>query len=133
MNSFKNHYKRNKFKSNGDRNFRKRNGNGHKINGDFNGSVEFKRKNPGRNNQNASKLIEKYNELAREALSNGDKILSENYLQHADHFSRIIIYQESLKAQNSNVVQSDNKGIDNKNEKDISKEDSNPGQTNNVD
>jgi len=133
MNSFKNHYKRNKFKSNGDRNFRKRNGNGHKINGDFNGSVEFKRKNPGRNNQNASKLIEKYNELAREALSNGDKILSENYLQHADHFSRIIIYQESLKAQNSNVVQSDNKGIDNKNEKDISKEESNSDQTNNVD
>ena len=88
MNNYKNHHKRNRFKSNGDRNFRKRNVNGHKINGDFNGGVDFKRRNPGRNNQNAAKLIEKYNELAREALSNGDKILSENYLQHADHYLR---------------------------------------------
>ena len=52
---------------------------------------------PGRNNHNASKLIEKYNDLAREALSNGDKILSENYLQHADHFMRILNERESLK------------------------------------
>ena len=51
-------------------------------------------KNPGRNNHNASKLIEKYNNLAREALSTGDKILSENYLQHADHFTRILSDQE---------------------------------------
>ena len=47
--------------------------------------LSLKRRNPGKNNQNATKLIEKYTELAREALSNGDKILSENYLQHADH------------------------------------------------
>ena len=128
MRSFRNNHKRSRYRSNGERNF-KRNG----ENQSFSNGVNFQRKSPGRNNQNAPKLIEKYVDLAREALSNGDKILSENYLQHADHFSRIIIYQESLKAQNSNVVQSDNKGIDNKNEKDISKEDSNPGQTNNVD
>tara|TARA_Y100001935_G_scaffold204744_1_gene173576 strand:+ start:156 stop:425 length:270 start_codon:yes stop_codon:yes gene_type:complete len=42
-------------------------------------------------------LIEKYNDLAREALSNGDKILSENYLQHADHFTRILNERESFK------------------------------------
>ena len=106
--NFRNNYKRNRFKSGGDRNFRKRNSNGHKINGEFNSSPEFKRKNPGKNNQNAAKLIEKYNDLAREALSNGDKILSENYLQHADHFSRIIISQESLKVQNLNIAQSKN-------------------------
>ena len=70
MNNFKNNYRRNRFRSNGDRNFRKRNGNGHKTNGEFNNSLDFKRKNPGRNNQYASKLIEKYNDLAREALSN---------------------------------------------------------------
>ena len=46
--------------------------------------------NPSRNNHNAPKLVEKYNDLAREALSNGDKILSENYFQHADHFTRIL-------------------------------------------
>jgi len=102
MNNFKNNYRRNRFKSNGDRNFRKRNGNGHKINGEFNNSLDFKRKNPGRNNQNASKLIDKYNDLAREALSNGDKILSENYLQHADHFARILQSREIAKDLNSN-------------------------------
>ena len=99
MNSFKNNHRRNRFRSN-DRNFKKRNGNGHKLTGDFNNNSEFKRKNPGRNNQNAAKLIEKYNDLAREALSNGDKILSENYLQHSDHFSRILNSQEASKIVN---------------------------------
>ena len=102
MNNFKNNFRRNRYKSNGDRNFRKRNGNGHKINGEFNGSLDFKRKNPGRNNQNAARLIDKYNDLAREALSNGDKILSEDYLQHADHFARILSMKEMAKEANSN-------------------------------
>ena len=48
----------------------------------------FKEEVPGRNNENASKLIEKYNEMAREALANEDRVLSENYFQHADHFSK---------------------------------------------
>tara|TARA_A100001011_G_C13783134_1_gene623966 strand:- start:55 stop:435 length:381 start_codon:yes stop_codon:yes gene_type:complete len=94
MNNFKNNNRRSRFKPNGDRGFR-RNGNGHKNNGDFSNGPSFKRRHPGRNNQNASKLIEKYNDLAREALSNGDKILSENYLQHSEHFSRVLITQES--------------------------------------
>ena len=97
MNNFKNNHRRHRFKSSGERNFRKRNGNGHKNNGDFSSNHEFRRKNPGKNNQNASKLVLKYQDLAREALSNGDKILSENYLQHADHFSRILISQEIAK------------------------------------
>ena len=92
MNNFKNNNRRGRFKPNGDRSFR-RNGNGHKSNGDFNNGSSFKRRNPGKNNQNAAKLVEKYNDLAREALSNGDKILSENYLQHSEHFSRILISQ----------------------------------------
>ena len=83
-----------------DRNFRKRNSNVHRIQNDFNANSDFKHRNPGRNNQNAAKLIDKYNNLAREALSSGDKILSENYLQHADHFSRILNLQEISKAQN---------------------------------
>tara|TARA_Y100000590_G_scaffold467790_2_gene647986 strand:- start:321 stop:716 length:396 start_codon:yes stop_codon:yes gene_type:complete len=102
MNNYKNNYRR-RYKSNNDRNYRKRNGNGHKLNGDYNSNLEFKRKNPGRNNQNASKLVDKYNDLAREALSNGDKILSENYLQHADHFSRILNIQEVAKELNANT------------------------------
>ena len=102
MNNFKNNFRRSRFKSNGDRIYRKRNGNGHKINGEFNNNLDFKRKNPGRNNQNASKLIDKYNDLAKEAISNGDKILSENYLQHADHFARILHSRELARETNLN-------------------------------
>ena len=60
----------------------------------FSNNDNFHRKVPGRNNHNASKLIEKYNDLAREALSNEDRVLSENYFQHADHFTRIQKEQE---------------------------------------
>ena len=97
MNNFKNNHRRPRFRSNSDRNYRKRNGNGHKVNGNFNNNPEFKRRNPGKNNQNAAKLVDKYNDLAREALSKGDKILSENYFQHADHFTRILAEKENLK------------------------------------
>ena len=85
----------NRFRS-GDRNF-KRNGEGQKFNSDFSNNSNFRRSVPGKNNHNAPKLIEKYNELAREALLNGDKILSENYFQHADHFMRISNEQNSTK------------------------------------
>ena len=119
MNNFKNHHRRNRFKSSGDRNFRKRNGNGHKINGEFNNNHDFKRKNPGRNNQNAAKLIDKYNELAREALSNGDKILSENYMQHSDHFARILTSQENAREQNLNISNKENLNKDNKEQSQI--------------
>ena len=43
-----------------------------------------------RSAQSAEKLLEKYNSLAKEAMSLGDKTLCENYLQHADHFMRVI-------------------------------------------
>ena len=119
MNNFKNNHRRNRFKSNGDRSFRKRNGNGHKINGDFNNNLDFKRKNPGRNNQNASKLIDKYNDLAKEAISNGDKILSENYLQHADHFARILQSRELNKEINSNASSTEDNNSENNKDKEI--------------
>ena len=63
----------------------------------FSNNDNFQRKVPGRNNHNAVKIIEKYNDLAREALANEDKILSENYFQHADHFTRVQNEQESLR------------------------------------
>ena len=87
--------RRNNFRRN-DRNF-KSNGERQKFSSNYSNSENFKRKSPGRNNHNAPKLIEKYNDLAREALSNGDKILSENYLQHADHFMRILNEKEAFK------------------------------------
>ena len=103
MNNFKNNNRRGRFKPNGDRGFR-RNGNGQKPNGDFSNGSSFKRRHPGKNNQNAAKLVEKYNDLAREALSNGDKILSENYLQHSEHFSRILISQENSRNNSDNLT-----------------------------
>ena len=89
-NTRRNNYRRSdrNFKSNADR---------PKFSSNFSNNESFKRKSPGRNNHNASKLIEKYNDLAREASSNGDKILSENYMQHADHFTRILNEQENLR------------------------------------
>ena len=95
MRTFRNNNKRGRFRNN-DRHF-KRNDDVAKFNPNFSPNSNFIRKVPGRNNHNAPKLIEKYNDLAREALSNGDKILSENYFQHADHFMRILAEQENFK------------------------------------
>ena len=89
------------------RNF-KSNADNSKFASNFSNNDNFKRKSPGRNNHNAPKLIEKYNDLAREALSNGDKILSENYLQHADHFTRILNERESYRREKFSEIKSDN-------------------------
>ena len=88
-----NNIRRNNFRRN-DRNF-KTTGDRPKFSSNYSNNDNFKRKIPGRNNHNASKLIEKYNDLARETSSSGDKILSENYLQHADHFTRVMNEQEA--------------------------------------
>ena len=56
MNNFKNNNRRGRYKPNSDRGFR-RNGNGHKANGDFANGQSFKRRHPGKNNQNAAKLV----------------------------------------------------------------------------
>ena len=92
-----NNVRRNNFRRN-DRNF-KTNGDRSKFGSNYSNNENFKRKAPGRNNHNAPKLIEKYNDLAREAASSGDKILSENYLQHADHFTRVLNEQEIYRKQ----------------------------------
>ena len=92
-----NNVRRNNFRRN-DRSF-KSNGDRPKFGSNYSNNDNFKRKAPGRNNHNAPKLIEKYNDLAREASSNGDKILSENYLQHADHFTRVLNEQETHRKQ----------------------------------
>jgi hypothetical protein len=110
-----NNVRRNNFRRN-DRGF-KSNLDRPKYSSNFSKNENFQRKSPGRNNHNASKLIEKYSNLAREALSTGDKILSENYFQHADHFTRILNDQDAqrkLNSQNSdhsksqqNIVETD--------------------------
>tara|TARA_B100001029_G_C15009841_1_gene423540 strand:+ start:182 stop:556 length:375 start_codon:yes stop_codon:yes gene_type:complete len=95
MRNFKNNFRRNRYKNHSERNNHK-NDNGNKLINDLQNGSNFVRKNFGRNNYNAPKLIEKYTNLAREALSNGDKILSENYFQHAEHFIRILEEKNNL-------------------------------------
>ena len=113
-----NHGRRNSFRRN-ERNF-KSSGERNKFNNNFSNSENFQRKAPGRNNHNAPKLIEKYNNLAREALSSGDKILSENYFQHADHFTRILNDKEVQKKFNSkNKIQQEIHNLEGNKEKNI--------------
>ena len=86
MRNFKNNRRR--FRSNSFERSLKINSNDQSLNSSLGNVSDFKRKNYSKNNFNSSKLIQKYSDLAREALSSGDKILYENYLQHAEHFIR---------------------------------------------
>ena len=118
MKNFKNNFRRNRYRNNGDRSFYK-NGSDQKLNSDFSNNSNFRRSNPGRNNQNASKLVEKYTSLAREAVSNGDKILSENYFQHAEHFIRILGDQEKMKNDNQKKAAETDKEVNEENNPNI--------------
>ena len=72
------------------------------------------------------KLFEKYTSLAKEAMSSGDKTLSENYLQHADHFMRIIDDRNRIRNQSqsqSKVEVADNSNENQKKLSDINKKD----------
>ena len=87
MRNFRNNRRR--FRNNSfDRNL-KINSNDQSLGTTFGNISDFRKKNFSRNNFNSPKLIQKYTDLAREALSTGDKILYENYMQHAEHFIRI--------------------------------------------
>ena len=77
----------NKFRSRRPSNGMTNNGISHNNNIHRNGSL---RNNVSKNPHNLERIIEKYKNLAKDALRAGDKILYENYLQHSDHFSRIL-------------------------------------------
>ena len=82
----------------------------------------------------AEKLFEKYNSLAKEAMSSGDKTLAENYLQHADHFQRIIEDKNKNRNQNRfNVIEriEEEKNLSNANN--VNSETSNTSKENNED
>ena len=111
MRNFKNNHRRNRYRKNGSKSINQKE-NGHRIIGEFSNNSNFRHRNQWKNNQNASKLIEKYTNLAREALSTGDKILSENYFQHADHFVRI--YEDQQKSKNELNKKVENEEIINK-------------------
>tara|TARA_B100001027_G_scaffold67509_1_gene46053 strand:- start:573 stop:890 length:318 start_codon:yes stop_codon:yes gene_type:complete len=103
MRPFKNNQKRNRNRGLQDRSFKRVNEIS-RLTSDFGNRENGFRRKQNRNNGNVEKLIIKYNELAREALSNGDKILSENYYQYADHFLRISLEQkERTKEKTQNI------------------------------
>ena len=120
MRNFRNNFRRSRYKNHSDRNNHK-NENGSKIINDFQNGSNFIRKNSSRNNHNASKLVEKYTNLAIEALSNGDKILSENYYQHAEHFIRVLEEKSLILNKKQNSDQEVKNGlIEEKSDKDQS-------------
>ena len=93
-------------------NFRRRSGpinpNGtNNLNG--NGNLNFNRNGSMNNIHNVEKTMQKYQQLAKDAQSNGDPVLSQNYLQHADHFSRILSVQEinKVESHNNNIIEQD--------------------------
>ena len=85
------------------------------------GSGSFSSDRP-RNNfrsyQNAEKLVEKYTTLAKEALSSGDRTLSENYYQHADHYIRVVD-EKNLSKNQSNDKAEVKKDLPNNNLSDV--------------
>ena len=72
-------------------NFRRRSSSNHSVNGHFSnntGNKNFNRNGSLSNPVSIEKVILKYQQLAKDAQSSGDPVLIENYLQHADHYSR---------------------------------------------
>ena len=100
--------RRYKFRSN-DKDFRRNDSQDLRISGINSDSNHFQRRSFSRNGLKVEKLLEKYNNLAKEALSNGDKVLSESYYQHADHFLRVIGNRNSI--QNNSKPHLDNSPI----------------------
>ena len=69
----------------------------HQNNSHRNGFRNITSKNP----HNLERLVEKYKHLAKEALSSGDEVLNQNYLQHSDHFARILSEVNDTKIKNN--------------------------------
>ena len=88
-------------------NFRRRNGSmnaNNSTNFNSNGNMNFNRNGSMNNPHNVEKTVQKFQQLAKDAQSNGDPVLVENYLQHADHYSRRLaeLNSKSQEASQSN-------------------------------
>ena len=101
-------------------NFRRRNGqiSSSSSNAFNNGNVSFNRNGSMNNLHNVEKTMLKFQQLAKDAQSNGDPVLAQNYLQHADHYLRryneLSDKKESLADKPSNLenTHTDNKVSD---------------------
>ena len=86
-----NNNRRRNFRQRGQKsNFRRRNGPISPNTNNFgnNGNVSFNRNGSMNNSHNVEKTMQKFLQLAKDAQSNGDPVLAQNYLQHADHYLR---------------------------------------------
>ena len=86
-------------------NFRRRNGSMNSNGGtnfNSNGNMNFNRNGSMTNPHNVEKTMQKFQQLAKDAQSSGDPVLVENYLQHADHYSRRLAELNERKESNSN-------------------------------
>ena len=99
-------------------NYRRRNGSMNSNNGtnfNSNGNMNFNRNGSMTNPHNVEKTMQKFQQLAKDAQSNGDPVLVENYLQHADHYSRRLAElneknkDNSSKEKNDSIVSNSNK------------------------
>ena len=114
--------RRNRFRSNA-QDFRKNGSHDLRAAG-VKGASSFQRRPFNRNGIKAEKLLEKYNNLAKEALTNGDNILSESYYQHADHFLRVI-ENKNLTRNNTKPHLESSSSEENSNDKIILKDEQN--------
>ena len=103
--------------------YRHRNNGGQNTNGHFqsNGNGNINRNNGSMTNPfNVEKTVQKYQQLAKDALTSGDPVLQENYLQHAEHFNRRLkelnAKPEEKKAENTSLPSSLNKPLAEKKE-----------------
>ena len=85
-------------------NFRRRNGsiNSNRGSNFNNGNMNFNRNGSMTNPHNVEKTMQKFQQLAKDAQSSGDPVLAENYLQHADHYSRRLLELNERSRSNSN-------------------------------
>ena len=105
-----------RYRSNG-RNFRRRTNNNENIRSVTGSFLNDRTKNNFKSNKSAEQLLESYKILAKEAISLGDKILAENYLQHIDHFERIVsnknLNRNGNNPQVANVIKEQNTNLSN--------------------
>ena len=98
-----NNHRRRNFRSRPQKNnFRRRSGSGGASSLNNNGNMSFNRNGSMNNIHNVEKTMQKYQQLAKDAQSNGDPVLAQNYLQHADHYLRR--YNE-LNERKENIVE----------------------------
>ena len=99
--------------------FRRRNGvSSSNITNSFNnGNRNFNRNMSMNNINNVEKTIQKFQQLAKDAQSNGDPVLVENYLQHADHYLRRFNEMNEKSRDNASIKSEDKDKLSSQEEK----------------